>query len=72
VLPPQAVRDSALRERVTVSRLVDPVVRQPLNVIFSGQRALSDVERDFIALLKRQLSTVMQANADHVSEDARH
>ena len=72
VLPPQAVRDSAVREHVTVSRLVDPVVRQPLNVIFSGQRALSEVERDFITLLKRQLSVVMQANADNASERARH
>ncbi|CAH1652374.1 MULTISPECIES: LysR family transcriptional regulator [unclassified Chelatococcus] len=71
VLPPQAVLDSALRERVTVSTLVDPVIRQPLNVIFSGQRALSDVERDFIALLKQQLSAVLQKNTEYGNEVAR-
>jgi hypothetical protein len=39
-----------------VSPIVDPIVRQPLSVVFSGRRSLTEVERLLVARLKQRLA----------------
>jgi DNA-binding transcriptional LysR family regulator len=58
VLPPRAVRGVPFRQRLTVSTLIEPMVRQSLNVIFSGREALTAIERLFVAELKAQLEAI--------------
>jgi DNA-binding transcriptional LysR family regulator len=64
VLPPRAARAARLRQNLTVSTLVEPVVRQSLHAIFSGRHELSEIERAFIAEMKAKLVEIAAMGDD--------
>ena len=56
VLPPSAVRREMAEGDLVAHPIVDPVIARRLFVIYSGERSLSEPERDLVNTLRGRLS----------------
>jgi len=56
VLPPSAVRRELEDGELTAHPIVDPVIARRLFVIYSGERSLSEPERDLVSTLRGRLT----------------
>jgi DNA-binding transcriptional LysR family regulator len=56
VLPASSVRRELAAGELTAHPIVDPVIARRLFVIYSGERSLSDAERDLVNTLRARLS----------------
>jgi LysR family transcriptional regulator, nitrogen assimilation regulatory protein len=56
VLPPSAVRRELAEGELVAHPIIDPVVTQRLFVIYSGERSLSEPERDLVNTLQSRLA----------------
>jgi DNA-binding transcriptional LysR family regulator len=56
VLPPSAVAPEIAAGDLVAHPIVDPVISRRLYVIYSGERTLSEPERDLVNSLRRRLS----------------
>jgi len=56
VLPPSAVRRELAEGELAAHPIIDPVVARRLFVIYSGERSLSEPERDLVNTLRSRLA----------------
>jgi DNA-binding transcriptional LysR family regulator len=56
VLPPSAVRRELAEGELVAHSIIDPVVARRLFVIYSGERSLSESERDLVNTLRSRLA----------------
>jgi len=56
VLPPSAVRHELAEGELVAHPIIDPVVARRLFVIYSGERSLSEPERDLVNTLRSRLA----------------
>jgi DNA-binding transcriptional LysR family regulator len=56
VLPPSAVRRELAEGELVTHPIIDPVVARRLFVIYSGERSLSEPERDLVNTLRLRLA----------------
>lgn len=56
ILPPSAVEREVASGELTVHPIVEPTIRRKLFVIYSGERTLSEAERDLVNTLRRKLA----------------
>jgi DNA-binding transcriptional LysR family regulator len=56
VMPYATVRNAVSDGSLQFSRLVEPEVWRNLSVIFSAERSLTEIERSFVRVFRRQLA----------------
>jgi DNA-binding transcriptional LysR family regulator len=62
VLPPSAVEREIAAGDLVVHPIIEPTISRRLFVIYSGERTLSESERDLVNSLRRKLSEPRHAN----------
>ncbi|HWV43925.1 LysR substrate-binding domain-containing protein, partial [Pseudorhodoplanes sp.] len=56
VMPYATVRKAVSNGELEFFKLVEPEVWRKLSIIFSAERSLTEIERSFVRLFKRQLA----------------
>ena len=56
IMPASAVREEIVRGELVAHPIIEPTIDRRLFVIYSGDRSLTDAERDFVRLLREHLA----------------
>lgn len=62
ILPSSAIKPQVVRKELQFNPISDPVITRRLSILFSADRNLSDVERDLVALLRRELASAVSGS----------